>query len=66
MGLKWADFDFFRKLLKLAASKFNKAYLVAFDSPYIFTKNDITSYFRSAAHRINVFILGPIRVAIYR
>ena len=39
---------------------------VALDSLYILTGNDVISYFRSAANRINVVILGYVRVAISR
>ena len=40
------------------ASKFRPS--IALDSLYIFTGNDVASYFRSAANRINVFILGRL------
>ena len=36
------------------------------DSFYIFTGNEVTSYFRSAATAINVSILVPVLVAISR
>ena len=54
---------FSHKLLMLAASKFNTTYK-ALDSFYTSTGNDVTSYFRSAANRINVCILGHVLIAI--
>ena len=51
-----------RKLLDLATSKFN----TALDNLSIFTRNDVTDFFRSAANRIYVFISGHFRVAISR
>ena len=35
-------------------------------SPYMSTSNDVTSYFRSAANRIDVSMLGHVLVAISR
>ena len=39
-------------------------YQVAFDGLYILTGNVATSYFQSAANRINVSILGHVWAAI--
>ena len=36
---------------------------MALDSLYIWTGNDVITYFWSAASRTNVFILGHVRVA---
>ena len=66
MGLKWAyihllritqmaDFDF---LETANASRFKISNSIALNSLYIFIGNDVTSYFRSQANRMNVFILG--------
>ena len=51
------------KLLEIVTLKFKTA---ARDSLYIFTGNSVTTYFRSAANRMNVFILGHVWVAISR
>ena len=40
------------------ASNFKKVNSVALDTLYIFTGNDVTSYFRSAVNRRNAFIWG--------
>ena len=48
------------------ASTFKINHNVSLDSLYISTRNDVTIYFRSAVHSINVFILGYVRVAISR
>ena len=39
---------------------------ITFSGLFIFNGSDVTSYFRSAASRINVIILGHVRVAISR
>ena len=46
------------------ASNFKMYHHLADDSFCILTRNDKTSYFRSAANRIIVFIWGHVRVAI--
>ena len=57
---------FFLKILEtIRASYFKIYHKVALDSPDILTGNDITRCFRSAENRINVLILGKVRVAIY-
>ena len=48
------------------ASNFKISHSITLDGLYIFTENNVTRYFRSAANRINVFILGHVRVAISR
>ena len=48
------------------ASNFKIKHNIALYSPYSFTGNEVTSCFRSAANRINVFTLGHVRVAISR
>ena len=43
---------------------FNIHQNVALDSLYILTGNDVTSYFRLAAHRISVSILTPKSILV--
>ena len=49
-----------RKALTLAPSKYN----ATLDSLYISTKNDVITYFQSAANQIQVFIFGHAGVTI--
>ena len=61
MGLKWpyrclrvtqmADFDF---LGNYKASSLKIEHVIALDSLYMLTGNDVTNYFRSEANRTNV------------
>ena len=48
------------------ASDLKIYHMVAHDSLYIFTGNDVINYFRSAGNCTNVSILGHVRVAISR
>ena len=48
------------------ASSLKILHEIALDSLNISTGNDVTSYCRSAENRINVFILGQVRVEISR
>ena len=73
MGLKWTyRRHALHKWLILIfsetanASSFEIQHVVALDSLYISTGNDVTSCFQSAENRINVFILGQVWVAISR
>ena len=47
-------------------SSFKIQQALAIVSLYIFTGNDVTSYFRSAANRINVFSLCHVWIVISR
>ena len=58
-----ADFDF---LEATKASSFKVFKGIALNSLYISSGYDVTSYFRSAANCINVFLSGRVRVAISR
>ena len=57
---------FFSMSENTMASNFKIYRNVALDSLYISTGNDVIIYFQSAPNRINVFILGQIRVAVSR
>ena len=46
------------------ASNFKIQQSIALDILYILTRNDVTSCFLSAENRLNVFILGHVRVTI--
>ena len=48
------------------ANDFTIYHNVAQDSLYISTENDVIIYFRPAANRINVLILGHVLVGIAR
>ena len=50
----------------IRASNFKNLTHHSLASLYIFTGKDVTIYFRSAANRINMFILGHVRMAISR
>ena len=48
----------------IRASDFKISHSVGLDSLYIWTGNDVTSYFRSAANRIDVLILGHVWIVV--
>ena len=59
--------DLLPKHLRIYCSCNFKIYQrVALERLYISIRNDVTSYFRSAADRINMFTLGHVWVAISR